>query len=337
MKTMNKNYESTPALYRKLMLAGIVVLLVGCSQDDDETFFGNWVERSVFDGVARNNAASFVIAENGYMGTGYDGDDYYNDFYSYNSDGDFWVQLADFPGVERTSAVAFDVDGKGYMGTGSDGDDELSDFYEYNPQTNLWNQIADFPTLRRSAVGFGGIAKGYVGTGFDGENDLKDFYSYNPSSNTWEQIVGFGGSKRRQATTFRIGDLVYIGTGVSNGLLQDDFYSFDLNTETFTRLLDIDEEDDYLVERFNGVGFALNGRGYIATGNTGGGLDPTVWEYNPQTDVWDEKENFEKTFREGATVFDFGSRAFVALGRNGGLYLDDNLEYFPNDELETED
>ncbi len=58
-----------------------------------------------------------------------------------------------------------------------------------------------------------------------GDNDKKDFYKYDPVSDEWSELVGFGGEKRRYATSFTIDDYVYMGTGVSNGLYKEDFWT----------------------------------------------------------------------------------------------------------------
>ncbi|OUS00957.1 galactose oxidase [Flavobacteriales bacterium 33_180_T64] len=312
----------------------IAFLILSCSSEDDDTQIGDWQERSVFDGIPRSNAVGFVINAKGYMGTGYDGDDYLNDFWEYNIEGDYWVQKADFIGVERSSASGFAIDGNGYIGVGYDGDNELGDFYQYNVSTNTWEQKADFGGgFRRSAVSFSANSSGYIGTGYDGENDKKDFWKYSPLTNQWSELIGFGGDKRRDATTFVIDDKVYLGTGVSNGLYKDDFWEFDTGSETWTRLEDLDNEDDLL--RSNAVGFSINGLGYIATGYNFSSMS-SIWEYNPSNDSWDETTAFEATFRQDAITFNDQDRAFVLLGRTGSLYFDDNYEFLPTVEYDED-
>ncbi|SDQ97881.1 Galactose oxidase, central domain [Flagellimonas zhangzhouensis] len=314
-----------------------VLLLSSCSNDEDEDI-GNWVDRSEFDGTPRSGISGFVIDNIGYMGVGYDGDDYLNSFWSYDIEGDYWSQKADFPGAARNAAVGFQVDGTGYIGSGYDGVDELGDFYGYDPSTNTWTQIASLPdgTVRRSALAFGINGYGYFGTGYDGENDKKDFWKYNPSTDIWVELEGFGGSKRRAATTFAINGTVYMGTGVSNGVYIEDFWAFDPSTESWSKLTDIDEEDDYEVERSNAVGFELNGYGYIACGERNGATN-SVWEYDPSSDTWEERTGFEGSTRQDAIAFSNSSRAFIGLGRTGTLYLDDIDEFFPFDEYDDED
>lgn len=327
-------------LYRlKLVLVFNVsmLLLFSCSTDEDDEDLGNWINRSVFDGSPRSGVSGFTIDNLGYMGVGYDGDDYLSSFWCYDLEGDFWSQKADFPGTARNAAVGFQINGKGYIGSGYDGVNELSDFYAYDPSSNSWTEIAQFPsTPRRSATAFGVNGYGYFGTGFDGDNDRKDFWRYDPSTDTWEELVGFGGNKRRAATTFTIDDKVYLGTGVSNGVYLDDFWVFDPLTETWTKLLDLDEEDDYAITRSNAVGFALNGYGYIACGERIG-VTNTVWQYYPASDIWEQKTNFEGATRQDAIVFSNSLRAFVGLGRTGSLYLDDLDEFFPFEEYDEDD
>nr|WP_293294529.1 kelch repeat-containing protein [Allomuricauda sp.] len=311
-------------------------LLASCSQDDDEDL-GNWIDRSVFDGVPRSGASSFVIGDIGYVGGGYDGDDYLNSFWAYDMEGDFWSQKADFPGVARNAAVGFQIDGIGYIGSGYDGVDELNDFYRYDPTTNSWTQAASITSIkRRSALAFSANGYGYFGTGYDGENDKKDFWKYDPSTDTWTEIEGFGGDKRRSATTFVLNGMVYMGTGVSNGTYLDDFWVFDPTEERWTKRLDLDEEDDYDISRSNAVGFALNGYGYIACGERNGATN-TVWEYDAASDTWEAKTGFEGATRQDATAFSNGYRAFIGLGRTGTLYLDDLDEFFPFEEYDDED
>jgi len=321
-----------------LALAILSLLLINCSSDDDSSDeLGNWKSRSVFDGIPRSNAISFTIDNKGYMGTGYDGDDYLSDFWEYNIDGDYWAQKADFPGIPRSSATGFAINNIGYLGIGYDGDIELSDFWEYDQNSNSWSQKADFGGgIRRAAVGFGANNYGFIGTGYDGDNDKKDFWKYIPESDTWEELVGFGGNKRRDATSFIINDKVYMGTGISNGLYIDDFWEFDSQNEVWTRLSDLNEESDYTIMRSNATGFAINNLGYITTGYNNSTLN-TAWEYDPSDDTWEEISSLEASFRQDAASFSNGDRAFVLLGRTGTLYLDDNYELFPLEELDEDD
>ena len=149
-------------------------------------------------------------------------------------------------------------------------------------------------------------------------------------------MVGFGGDKRRDATAFEINGLIYFGTGVSNGLYLTDFWSFDTSSDSWTRLTDLDEEDDYAITRSNAVSFSVDGLGYIVAGYSGGAIAST-WEYDPLSDEWENITALEATARQDAVGFSTSARGFVALGRSGSLYLDDAYELFPQEEYDDED
>lgn len=319
-----------------LFIVSISTALINISCEDDnneEDKEGNWIVRTVFDGVPRSNAVTFIIGNKGYMGTGYDGDDYLNDFWEYDFDGEFWVQRADFPGEPRSSAVGFNTNDYGFIGTGYNGSTELKDFYRYNPNSNAWDQISDFGgQFRRGATAFNSNSFGFVGFGFDGSNDKKDFWKYDPATDSWVELFGFGGNKRRGASFFKIDENVYFGFGVSNGIYHSDFWKFNLNTETWTRLRDLDYDDDYSLERSNATGFSIGQYGYICNGTYS-----TVWEYNPQLDEWKDKTSFEGVVRQDASSFSYNNRAFVFLGRSVNLYFDDMYEFRPFEEYDDED
>jgi len=336
-----------------VLMMVMVAFFVSCGDDDEEEDtdeYGDWVERSVFDGNARGNAVSFTIDNKGYLVGGYDGSDYYKDVWVYDSESDFWDDLAPvdvlegtetvtkddyFPGGERSGAVAFSIGGKGYVGLGLDGDGNLyNDFYEFDPNAEVgakWNQIADFPgTARSRAIGFALKGIGYVGTGNDG-SDQKDFWEYDPTTDTWSEENGYGGNKRRNATVFVIEDVAYIGSGENNGSYLEDFYSFD--GDTWTKLADIDDDadddDDISVLVTNSVGFTIDGKGYFATGESGT-VSSSVWEYTPSTDTWEQLASFEGSSREGASSFSFDNGGYVFGGYSSSSdYFDDMYQLYP--------
>lgn len=323
----------------KKVLAFSIILVpfffAGCTEDDTtEELVGNWLERSSFDGPARSSAVGFVIGNFAYVATGYTGDEYLNDLWVYNSDGDYWEQKADFIGVKRSSASGFELNGKGYVGLGYDGTNRLKDFYEYDPSTNVWTKKSDFlGSARYGAVGFQVAGKAYFGTGYDG-NYLKDFYQYNPSTDTWTQSSGFGGDKRRNATVFVINDKAYFGTGISNNVLQYDFWEFDGNSEVWTKKRDINRGDedeyneDYILVRSNASSFVINGFGYLVCGDN----STSVWQYDPTTDFWTEKTSLEASGRIDAIGLAVNNKGYLMLGRSGTSYFDDLLEFKPNEE-----
>ncbi|MEM9258190.1 MAG: kelch repeat-containing protein [Bacteroidota bacterium] len=335
------NFRRWLTIWLFCLLGGFVLTTSGCLDDEEDDLIGNWVRRSDFEGIPRTNAVAFAIGNFGYVGLGYDGDEDLRDFWRYDVDRDFWTQMDPFPGPPRQAAVAFSVGGKGYVGTGFDSEDDeyYQDFYAFDPTAGAgeqWTRIPDFPgSARYNATAFADENSGYVGSGYD-DNWLKDFYAYDPEQGTWRQIVSLGGSKRENAIAFTIDGFHYVGTGRNNGLAEQDFWRYAPQEDRWERLLDLDEEDDYAIERYGGVSFVLNGRGYVATG-TNGFNSSSVWEYLPANDEWEEKTAFEGVSRQDAVAFVAAGRAFLTTGRSGATQLDDLREFLPLEEADEDD
>jgi N-acetylneuraminic acid mutarotase len=84
--------------------------------------------------------------------------------------------------------------------------------------------------------------------------------------------------------------------------------------------------------RFKTVGLAINGKGYII----GGRVDSSpltyvkdVWEYDPSTDTWTQRNNFSYALVQPA-FFTIGSKGYVVGGQNSSsTYVNTNSEYDP--------
>ncbi len=320
-------------------LTGIIVI-TGCTKtEDDDTTLGNWVERSSFNGYARSDAIAFTIDGKAYMGTGYDGSDYLKDFWQYDPSLNAWIQKADFSGTARSAAVGFSVSGNGYIATGYDGINYLKDCWKYNPDSNTWEQVSDFGgSARYGATAFSVNNKGYITTGYS-KRYLKDFWEYDPTTDSWTSKISMGGSKRMFATTFVINDIAYLVGGTNNGSTVDDFWAFDPSTETWTRKRDITDDDDdatydddyTTIARSNAVVFTVGDTAYLVTGETPS-LTSDVWQYDPEKDLWKERNSFDGTTRVGAVGFSVNNRGFIATGGSvsgGSTVYDDLWEFQP--------
>ena len=329
--------------FRRLKYVAVLAValpFVSCNGGSDEVeLVGNWVKRSTLDGRARQEAVAAVVGDYAYVGSGYNSeeDERLNDFWKYEPLDNQWTRIADFPGVARTGAVAFSAAGKLYVGTGYDGSNRLNDFWQYDPATEQWSPVAPFPgTARYGAIAFSINNIGYVGTGYDG-GYMKDFYAYNPVTNTWSAVQGFSGEKRREAVTFVIDGKAYVCCGENSGLYESDFYSFDPATgwvqlSKIANVSDDKFDDDYSIVRNKAVAFAANGKGYVCTsGRNTNGVD--VWEYNPATDRWIEKKEFEGSSRMNAVAFSISDKGFVGLGNNGSFNFDDLWRFDPDAEF----
>jgi hypothetical protein len=76
--------------------------------------------------------------------------------------------------------------------------------------------------------------------------------------------------------------------------------------------------------RQEATGFALNGKGYIGTGDdfSSGNNFSDFWEYDPFLNTWLQIEDFAGTARRYLTCFTIGSRAYAGTGTNGTNFRD---------------
>jgi len=286
-----------------------VLLLASCTtKDEGTTYKGDWVNRTPyqFPGTPRGGAFCFVIDNKAYMGLGYTGKAYPQDFFVLDLAGETWSPRQNFPaypvpegttppanpdaekGRERT--VAFAIGGKGYVGLGYNRDDAKGlknggkDFYSYDPGTNEWTRVADFiGSARYDAIGFSLNGKGYVGTGLDAKgNYCSDMFQYDPAadpkinaslpadSNPWKQIGTFPGGKRNRAYALSLNGMAYAGGGLSSGSYNNnDFWRFDGSTWTSLRpKSDVAYWASYIaaVNRADANIFSVNGKIYLANG-----------------------------------------------------------------------
>jgi N-acetylneuraminic acid mutarotase len=92
---------------------------------------GKWNQKASFPGAPRYGAVGFSISNKGYIGTGADGNFYYQDFYEFDPVSNSWVQKVDFAGESRGYGIGFSIGNNGYIGTGNKIDGPFSDFFVF--------------------------------------------------------------------------------------------------------------------------------------------------------------------------------------------------------------
>lgn len=317
----------TPQLFSLLVLSAFI----SCTPRSNLSVqSGDWAFTNELNGPARSEAVSFVIGDDVYIGTGWNGlTTRFADFWKYDRVNNSWIQINNMPGVPRSSAVAFSIGQNAYVGTGFDGTNILGDFYELDAGKNIWTKKSDFPGGNRyEAVAFSIGNLGYVGTGFDGNTAQKDFYQYDPVADAWTGI-GFSGNKRYGAVVFTYQNAAYLVTGVNSaGIMQVDFWKFDpaAQSQKWTQLRRITNssnetyDDGYAtIERWNAVAFVIPPFAYLSTGENNG-YNSTTWRYDFSTDIWTEKTSFEGPAITGAVSYSLnsttGGGGYISTGRS---------------------
>ena len=323
-----------------LMLVGI---LFSCTKASlNYTQNGNWVSRATFPGVPSGAAASFVINNTAYVGTGINPQTPTARLttmfqYSaapistasptgYDSALGAWTQIPDFPGAPRSNAVGFAVGNKGYIGTGigNDGFTVYADFYSYDPVAQTWSQIDSIHDAtkktypRKDAVAFGFDNSAYVLTGTDLNYFFADVWKYDPNANTWTKKSYLPGSARAGAATWVYNGKGYLMTGRTPGStwainnMCYDFWLFDPNkadSVAWTRLRDISNtssstyDDGYTnIVRELASTFVIKGTANGDKGYITCGANGTSYNYTWEYDFASDLWTQKTPFEGGARV-----------------------------------
>lgn len=235
---------------------------------------------------------------------------------------DFWVQKDSVNGPSKAACGSFVIQNEGYVLGGLDDFGFKRKMYSYDQSQDDWDDEMSIGGPngdgldRASATTFSIGNQGYICLG-QGETNpyFKDLWEYDWDTQSWSQKADFIGSARRQAISFTIDGIAYVGTGQdATGLLKD-FYKFDKTTNTWTQLNDFSG-----TARRQAIGFSMGSNGYLGTGDDGV-LKNDFWMYVPTSDTWIQKANFPGTPRAGATAWGIFPTGFIATGE------DNNFEY----------
>lgn len=142
------------------------------------------------------------------------------------------------------------------------------------------------------------------------------------SYSQWTSIADYPGIATDGAPSFVIDSCAYIG----GGLKSNDFYKYNSNTKSWTRLKDL--PGSFI--RAWAFAFAINGKGYICGGDTTSAFDviSNVYEYNPLTDDWTKKASLPIPM-DGAYACSVGGKGYVFGGFDGKFALSSVYEYDP--------
>ena len=232
------------------------------------------------------------------------------------ANGDAWTKKGDFPGGADWYSTGFALGSMGYL---CGGWGNLAQFWQYDPATDTWSQQANLPVqvLQVPAIAWNG--KAYLLAG-------KAAWVYDPVYNSWTQKAAFPGTVQAYAQGFLLNNqLIVAGGGGAGNIPIAEVWAYDLAADTWTR------KNDMPVGVIVGTAFAINGKGYVCTGNStrlAGAQDSVFLQYDPAADTWTSLPGFPGGPRGGAIGFTDGHRAYVGLG-NHGPALTDLWQYDP--------
>lgn len=123
---------------------------------------------------------------------------------------------------------------------------------------------------------------------------------------------------------FTIGDKIYIGAPPGS----NEFFQYDPATDDWAQKADIPVEGGGY--RAFGIGFSVNGKGYIGLGANATDNLNDMWQYDPATDAWTQLNYFPGMARTTANTFVIGSKAYVLGGvTENNFYTNQLWEYDP--------
>ncbi len=188
-----------------------------------------------------------------------------------------------------------------------------------------WIQKSDFGGIaRHRTVMLTVVNKIYTGMGHyngGGVNVLfDDWWEYDPGTNAWSQKADYAGGPSYHSAGFTIGNYAYVGTGrisPTSNTLTTAFYRYDPASNTWITRASLPG-----TARRGAVAFALNGYGYLGTGETNTGDTATFYQYNPATDSWVAIATFPGGARNSAVAFSIGGYGYVGTGNAVGSQKD---------------
>jgi N-acetylneuraminic acid mutarotase len=189
-----------------------------------------------------------------------------------------------------------------------------------------WSRSSDFDGDGRSeAIGFTIGDKTYLGTGTTDRAKYQDLWVFDLTKQFWQQLANLPGVARQSASAFAIGNFGYVASGFDGINYLNDVWKYDITANTWSQKNNFPTN---MTARYDAVGFAINGKGYISTGYNGGWLKD-LWQYDPGSDTWTQKASIGGSKRSAATVFMVNNQAYVVSGANNGSSLNDLWVYDP--------
>ncbi len=132
-------------------------------------------------------------------------------------------------------------------------------------------------------------------------------------SQAWNSLPSFPGVARDDACGFRIGNSIYLGTGLSPWFSeQEDFWLFDLANGQWQAVAPLPSGEG----RQYAASFQKDGKGYVFGGVRASKYLNDLWVYEPLLDQWSALSPLPDSGRSGAATFVLGDTAYVLGGKS---------------------
>lgn len=246
---------------------------------------------------------------------------------------DYWLQKDSVKGPPKSSVSSFVLGNRAYVVAGTDDFEYKRKMYSYRADQDDWDD-------ELSLGGEGGEGLGRIGaTAFALESEgqtkgyvclgqtqtiayMNDLWEYNRSTDAWTQKANFSGAPRREAVSFVVDNIAYVGTGSSASGLKNDFFAYDPGSNSWEQISDFSG-----TARRCAVAFSMDAYGFVGTGDDGV-LRKDFWMYDPQNDQWVQKANFPGAARSGACGWAAFPVCYLGTGEDANhTFYNDLWEY----------
>ena len=188
-----------------------------------------------------------------------------------------------------------------------------------------WAQRADLPTSGLYGPSFFTIGnKGYVVSGNTNGSNVTNVWMYDPEADSWTPRAPIPVA-RRFGAGFAINGKGYVACGLPHA---NDLWEYDPVADSWTSRADFPG-----APRYGTHYFALNGKGYVGSGNTGTDIGPYVsdmYAYDPVLNSWSAVADLPGLARYGTSTMTASGRAFVFGGlMSNQQHSGDIYEYNP--------
>lgn len=261
-----------------------------------------WTQLPDFPGIERDDASSFAIGTDIYVGTGMDaGFQLTSDWYRYNTLSNTWDPVAALPAAGRQYASTFVLDGNGYLFGGIVAGTATNELWRFDPTGGAWearasNADSAFASTAFSLDGAGHVVSGNLASGLPSNFH----WVYDAAGDSWTMAMPLPGPPLHRAASFVHNGTAYISGGSLAPLLAvAESYAYlpiIANWETRASLP---------APRFSADAVGVPDGGVFVCGGT---YDPPsvahndVWHYIAATDTWEAYPPLPMGTRRGGVI-----------------------------------